>query len=190
MTTILPDVLFYLFSLLAIGAAGMILVQRSPMSCAISLVVSVLSIALLYFLLSAHFVAVAQMIVYAGAIVVLFIFVIMLLNLSDREIDDVKITFFKIIGGFVALATLVMASRNVRGTIPIPEAANELSSAYGSTQEIGRLLFGEYVLAFEMTGVLVLAAMVAGVVLAKREVSPKRMFSFIDWAIGLLNKDK
>lgn len=187
--TLLPDLLFYFFSALSIAGAISILARRNPMTCAVSLVVSVLSIAILYFLLSAHFVAVAQMIVYAGAIVVLFIFVIMLLNLTEEELGKFKFSLFKLVGAFVAVATLLFVAPRVRSSMPA-EIPGEPVSVYGGTREVGRLLFGEFILPFELTSVLILSAMVIGVVLAKKDLTPKKTFSLVDWLLGLLGKSK
>ncbi|MBI4179431.1 NADH-quinone oxidoreductase subunit J [bacterium] len=184
---VLPDILFYLFALLAVGGALSVLTRRNPMTCAASLVVSVLSVALLYFLLSAHFVGVAQMIVYAGAIVVLFIFVIMLLNLTDRELGRGRMTLFKIFGAFLALSVLAILAPGMRSMVEL-EPSGGPGPAYGGTAEVGRLLFGEYLLPFELTSILILAAMVAGVVLAKRDLTPKRLFSLIDWLLALADR--
>lgn len=186
MSSILPDLLFYLFSTLALTGSVLVLFNHNPMHCAVSLVVSVLSIALLYFLLSAHFIAAAQMIIYAGAIVVLFIFVIMLLNLSEEELGKFRFGLFKVVGIFVAVATLLSVAPQIRtsgGEVP-PAPAAAPAAAYGSTPEVGKLLFGEFLLAFELTGVLILAAMVAGVVLAKKDLTPKKFYSPLDWFLG------
>lgn len=185
---VLPDILFYIFSGLAIAGALMVLIQRNPMSSAVSMVVAVLSIAVLYLLLSAHFLAVAQMIVYAGAVVVLFIFVIMLLNLTDREIGRFRFSLFKLFGAFVVFGTMLALAPGVRTTLSAAKAGAELGAGYGSTKEVGRLLFGEYVLAFELTSVLILGAMVAGVVLAKKELTPKKFFSPLDWLLKLISE--
>lgn len=183
---LLPDILFYLFSSAALAGAFFVILNRNPMTCAVSLVVSVLSIAMLYFLLSAHFVAVAQMIVYAGAIVVLFIFVIMLLNLSDEELGRFRFSLFKLVGVFVVLGTVLMIAPGVRNSVP-PAAVGDASlEGYGTTREVGRLLFSDYVLPFELTSVLILAAMLAGVVLAKRDLRPPKTYSLLDWFLGLL----
>lgn len=164
----------------------MVMIRRNPMTCAVSLVVSVLSIAMLYVLLSAHFVAAAQMIVYAGAIVVLFIFVIMLLNLSDAELGKFRFGLFKIFGAFLVAGTLLAVAPGIRSDMPDPAGLSLPPDGYGGTHQIGRLLFGEFVLPFELTSVLILAAMVAGVVLAKRDPAPKKTHSLIDWLLGLL----
>ena len=185
MSHLLPDILFYVFSALSVAGAVLVLVNRNPMTCAMSLVVSVLSLAILYLLLSAHFLAVAQMIVYAGAIVVLFIFVIMLLNLTDEELGRFRFSLFKTIGAFVAVATLLAVSPDIRVSIPAPAAGDAGAPAgYGSTKAVGKLLFGEFLLPFELTSILILSAMVAGVVLAKRELQPKKTHSLVDWLLG------
>ena len=183
---LLPDILFYIFAAASLIGACMVLINRNPMTCAVSMVVSVLSIAILFVLLSAHFIAAAQMIVYAGAIVVLFIFVIMLLNLTDEEIGKFRFSLFKLFGAFLAVATLISIAPAVRNEVGGTTLTNALTEGYGSTRNIGRLLFGEYVLPFELTSVLILSAMVAGVVLAKKEVAAQKTFSLLDWILGRL----
>ncbi len=193
-SSLLPDILFYAFSSLAILGAFLVILSRSPMHCAVSLVVSVLSIAILYLLLSAHFLAAAQMIVYAGAIVVLFIFVIMLLNLSEEEIGRFRFSLFKLAGAFVAVAALLSIAPQIRSSIPEESAQKALAAMtnesglenYGSTRAVGRMLFGEFLLPFELTSILILAAMVAGVVLAKKDLTPKKTHSLLDWVLGML----
>lgn len=192
-SSLLPDILFYVFSSLAILGAGLVILNRSPMHCAVSLVVSVLSIAILYLLLSAHFIAAAQMIVYAGAIVVLFIFVIMLLNLSEEEIGRFRFSLFKVVGAFAAIAALLAVAPQIRSSIPEESAQKALSAmtnephleTYGGARAVGRMLFGEFLLPFELTSILILAAMVAGVVLAKKDLTPKKTHSAIDWVLGM-----
>lgn len=182
---LLPDILFYVFSGMALAGAFLVVLKKNPMTCAVSLVVTVLSIAMLYFLLSAHFVAVAQMIIYAGAIVVLFIFVIMLLNLTEEEIGRFRFSLFKLVGVFVVLGTVFLIVPGIRSSVP-PAPNDGSLEGYGTTREVGRLLFSEYVLPFELTGVLILSAMLAGVVLAKRDLAPKKTYSLLDWFLGLL----
>lgn len=185
MPSMFPDILFYVFSALSLAGALMVLVRRNPMHCAVGLVVSVLSVAILYLLLSAHFIAAAQMVVYAGAIVVLFVFVIMLLNLTDEELGRFRFSLFKLFGGFVAVATLLAVLPGIRHTAPEGAGSAAIDvERYGSVPEVGRLLFGEFLLPFELTSVLILAAMVAGVVLAKKEMAPKKMYSLVDWILG------
>lgn len=177
--TRLPDILFYVFAGVALVGATQVLSRRNPMNAAVSMVVTVLSIAMLYLLLSAHFIAAAQMIVYAGAIVVLFIFVIMLLNLTEAELGKHRFSLFKTFGALVALGVLTAVSPAVRTIFGVPMPA-ETASGYGATKTVGQLLFGEFLLPFEVTSVLILAAMVAGVVLAKKDLRPKRVFSLVD----------
>ncbi len=178
----LPDLLFYVFSAVSLAGAMLVLVQRNPMSCAVSLVVSVLGLAVLYVLLSAHFIAAAQMIVYAGAIIVLFIFVIMLLNLSSAEIGRFRFSLFKTAGLFAGLIVLLLILPGLRHA---PPGDSPDVGRYGDVRTVGEALFGQFVLPFELTSVLILSAMVAGVVLAKRDLTPKRPFSFLDWVLGL-----
>lgn len=181
-TAYLPDALFYLFAGMAVAGAIMVPLRRNPMDSAVSLAISVLSIAALYVLLSAHFLAAAQMIVYAGAVVVLFIFVILLLNLTDSEIGPFRFSFFKMFGFAVALTGLGLAAHVcVRAVTRVSGAGTDKD--IGSIHAVANSLFGEFLLPFELAGVLILAAMIAGVVLAKRDLAATKGFSLTDWLL-------
>jgi NADH-quinone oxidoreductase subunit J len=161
-------VLFFIFAACAVAGAVNLLAQKHPISSALSLIVVMASLAVEYMLLGAEFVAVIQVIVYAGAIMVLFVFVIMLLNAGIEEREGrgsrVAITF-----GFPAMLALgvliawVLIRRNP-ATVAVPAGA-----MYGPAKEIARLLFLPYLLPFEITSVLVLIAIMGAVVLARRE---------------------
>jgi len=171
------SLLFYVLSGLAVGASALVIGQRNPMYSVLLLIVSFAALAGLYITLDAPFVAMAQMIIYAGAIMVLFLFVVMLLNAPQEDGADwdrthpLKRPGFARIG--VVLAVLLVAelgwalAKVVSLGSPVGGRADGATIA--SVREMGRVLFTQYSFAFEATSVLILVAMVGAVVLARRE---------------------
>ena len=162
-------IFFVLFGGLAIGCALSMVAQRNPLYSAISLIGVFVALACLYLTLSAPFIAAVQIIVYAGAIMVLVVFVIMLLNAEEEARRPVRLRH--LIPVAVGLATVLIAETafmlTVRGTSrvePIPPPASEV----GLTASIGTGLFTEYLLPFEITSVLILMALVGAITLARR----------------------
>jgi NADH-quinone oxidoreductase subunit J len=161
------SILFYIVAAITILAALNMVLQRTPVYSALSLIVVLCSLAVVYLLLGAEFMAVIQVIVYAGAIMVLFVFVIMLLN-AGHEAPSHRSQIAKwlgapIIGAFVAEMLMVIWDQFPR-TSAVPPAAPD-----GTPAAIGHLLFKSYVLPFEVTSVLILVAVLGAVVLAKKE---------------------
>jgi NADH-quinone oxidoreductase subunit J len=162
--------LFYLFSLVAVIAAVSVVTARNAIASALSLVVCFFFLAADYVLLDAHFVAVIQILVYAGAIMVLFIFVIMLLNLRDDAPKPIlDLSRRGLVGMLVAGilgSSLLAALENMPETTRAP-----LPEGYGVVATVGQTIFsGNYLLPFEVVSVLLTVAMVGAVVLAKREI--------------------
>ncbi len=162
-------IFFVLFGGLAIGCALSMVAQRNPLYSAISLIGVFVALACLYLTLSAPFIAAVQIIVYAGAIMVLVVFVIMLLNAEEEARRPVRLRY--LIPVAIGLATVLIAETafmlTVRGTSrvePIPPPASEV----GLTASIGTGLFTEYLLPFEITSVLILMALVGAITLARR----------------------
>lgn len=171
----MTSLLFYLFAAIATASAVMCITRRSPVAAALWLVSVMFHLACLYVMLDAHFIAVVQVLVYAGAIMVLFLFVIMLLNLGRLGPTDIKGPRGKIIAaaaGLVMLAEL-LALRAVAlpAELRLPEGslARTIESE-GAVHAVARPLFEQYLLPFEITSVMLLAAMVGAVVLAKRRI--------------------
>ena len=160
------EVFFIAASLIAVFAALAMLISRSPVQSALWLILVMLCVAGLYVTLSAEFIAVVQVLVYAGAIMVLFLFVIMLLNLSAvPEIDRIDVK--KGIGFVlftVILAQLVYATATTSESLSSAVVDTEI----GSALSIAEALFTRYVLPFEIIGILLLVATVGAVMLAKR----------------------
>jgi NADH-quinone oxidoreductase subunit J len=164
---------FYLFGLIAIASALLFVTRKSPVAAVLWLVNTMFSLAALYVLLDAQFLGAIQVLVYAGAIMVVFLFVIMLLNLGRGEIGDMRGIGWKVAGGAVGLAILaqVFAMTKARTplTLTLPQgfAAKQIAET-GAISPVAGPLFNEYLLAFEITSILLLAAVVGAVVLGKQ----------------------
>ncbi|NOT43999.1 MAG: NADH-quinone oxidoreductase subunit J [Acidobacteria bacterium] len=172
----MPETLqFYLFAALAIGASALVIGQRNPMHSVLLLIASFGALAGLYVLLDAPFVAVAQIIIYAGAIMVLFLFVVMLLNAPQEDAHKdpfalVRQSGLTRVGAVLALLLLLQLSwalLSVSGLAGPVDAGGD-AAVVSSVPELGRVLFTDYMFAFEATSVLILVAMVGAVVLAGR----------------------
>jgi NADH-quinone oxidoreductase subunit J len=165
--------LFTILAVVTVITAILVIVQRNPVASAIFLIMTLFSLAGIYLLLNAQFIAVIQVLVYAGAIMVLFLFVIMLLNLEKEMKVVTRRKLQKALGvflGIMLLAQFGMIFHSVilegtKGKFP-PEQV----TAMGNTQVVARLLFTDYLLPFEITSVLLLVAIIAAIVLAKRQV--------------------
>jgi len=158
-------VAFYAFGGLAVIFSLLMITRRNPVSSAWSLVVVMVSLAALFVALSATFVAAMQVIVYAGAVMVLFLFVVMLLNLSESELGSPKVTGMKIFGGLIAFG--LMVEFLIMAFIP-EEAGGAVAGNFGQVAPVARELFSTYLLPFEIASVLLLAAIVGAMVLAGR----------------------
>jgi NADH-quinone oxidoreductase subunit J len=161
------QLMFYVFATLAVVAGFFVISGKNPISCAVALVVTLGSVAGLFVLLDAHFVATIQVLVYAGAIMVLFIFVIMLLNLHPDELGPPQITVLKGVGCALAGAGLVLL---VWKFLPVGGTVPPVPDEYGTLQQIGLRLFKSYLLPFEIVSALLTAAVVGAVVIAKRDL--------------------
>lgn len=162
----MESVLFYLFGAMALATAIYVVSARNPLHGAMGLIGTFFALAATYVLLGAHFLAVLQLLVYAGAIMVLFVFVIMLLNLKDEELGGRRVTPAKIAaGGALGLTGLVLAVRVFGPLAPTADLASE--PGFGTVKAVGRVLYGPYLLSFEATSLLLLVAIVAAVVVAR-----------------------
>jgi NADH-quinone oxidoreductase subunit J len=166
----METVLFYIFGGLALLAAIGVVAHKRIFYSAISLIICLCAVSALYMLLEAPFIAAVQIIVYAGAIMVLFLFVIMLLDpFSAAILRDKKkyLGYLAALLGIITLALLypLLRSYDVAQTPKSPDFAGD---AVGSTRHLGQVLFNQYLLPFEVTSVLILVAIIGAVVLAKR----------------------
>lgn len=165
----MQDALFYIFSFLTLVFAFLVIANpfsQNPVTSAMFLVLTLGSLAALFVLLQAFFLAAVQVLVYAGAVMVLFLFVIMLLDLKAEERRKIK--KFGVVGGlFAAGAIFYSFLASLRSASP---AANEGARFEGDTIRLGGILFGQYVLPFEVVSLLLLVAMVGVVLLSKKEL--------------------
>src|SRR5580704_3153101 len=164
------DIFFFLlFALIAVVSAINVVVQRHPIASALSLIGVMGSIAVLYLLLGAEFIAMVQIIVYAGAVMVLFIFVIMLLNAGTEERRGRSWTA-QLLGVPVLVAFLGMVCYFVQRQFANAGFVKFGDFTGGSAQSVGYALFTAYLLPFEITSVLILIAILGAVVLARKEL--------------------
>jgi NADH-quinone oxidoreductase subunit J len=166
----LQIILFWLVSVGAVISAALMILQRNPVKSILLLIINFFCLAVLYLLLSAQFIAIIQIIVYTGAIMVLFLFVIMLLNLGDENLLTEKKSYKKHIAYVLGIALLV----EIFAGFGLPFALSDLTMSprapeMGTIQGLGKALFGEYLLPFEITSILLLAAMVGVIILAKKK---------------------
>ena len=163
--------IFIIFAALALAGALNLLLQKHPINSALSLVVVMMSLAVLYWSLGAEFLAAAQVIVYSGAIMVLFVFVIMLLNAGEEEkTTGSRAAYFAGIPGatavFCLLSFVFLKNSKAIGNVHLSNAG---AGAISIIQEISQLLFTKLLLPFEVTSVLILVAILGAVVLARKE---------------------
>lgn len=164
----MTEVLFYTFAIVAVVAAVSMVWQRNPVASAISLVVTLVCQAGLFVLLQAHFAATMQILVYTGAIMVLFVFVIMLLNLQDHELGSPKYAPWKFFGaGLAALAGVLTAVTLLRSEAA---AATPVKESFGTIQAVGEQLFSTYLFPFEVISLVLTAAIAGAVILGKKEL--------------------
>ena len=162
--------LFILFATLAIAAALAMVLNRSTVNSALFLVLNMLSIAGIYLLLKAQFLAVVQVLVYAGAIMVLFLFVIMLLNIDDDEegaLGPINFRYiFSVLLGVVVLSQLLYVVGSITDTLP--PVAEDMTEV-GTVEAIGDELFSTYILPLEITAILLTAAVVGAIMMAQHK---------------------
>jgi NADH-quinone oxidoreductase subunit J len=162
-------ILFFVFAIIAVVCAINVVVQTHPISSAISLVGVMASLAVLYLLLGAEFLAAAQVIVYAGAIMVLFIFTIMLLN-AGAESKQGRSLVVQLLGVPLLVAFLGLMAYFVQRLFPSTAMVHFGDFKGGDVHKIGEALFGPYLLPFEVTSILILIAIIGAVVLARKEM--------------------
>ena len=161
-------VFFYIFTTMMVGAALSVVLNRQPIYSVLSLLVVMFCLASLFIMLGAYFVAALQVLLYAGAVLVLFLFVIMLLNLEPETLARMRILTLRTVGTLAAALLFFYLLTILRSPSSHPPyAATEAPS--GTVESIGRLLFTTYLLPFELTSFLILAAIVGAVTLAKQK---------------------
>jgi NADH-quinone oxidoreductase subunit J len=168
-------VLFWVFAGIALLSAALCISRRSPLASALWLVVTLFALSAVYVALDAQFIGVLQVLVYAGAIMVLFLFVIMLLNLGRGGPSDLKgpagLAIAALLGGALFVQLRALPGAGPPALIRLPEGTMAaLQEQQGMVQTVARPLFSDYLIPFEITSILLLAAVVGAVVLAKRKL--------------------
>jgi NADH-quinone oxidoreductase subunit J len=161
--------LFWIFALMMLVFGGAVIINRNPVASALSLVVSFLALAALFISLDAFFIGIIQVLVYAGAIMVLFLFIIMLLDLRAEELR--KINWIALAGSVAVALALIVQIVSVVGSFqvakrPFPRLP---ASTTDDVHRIGLLLFGNYNLPFQIIGIVILVATIGVVMLSRRE---------------------
>jgi NADH-quinone oxidoreductase subunit J len=163
------DLIIYLLGGLTIGSALMVILSKHPVRSVLYLVLTFFLISANYIMLNAQFVAIVNIIVYAGAIMVLFLFVLMLLNLS-KENEPKSSLFIKLSAAFAGGSLLVVLVAAVKDSVVVKVSEN-VDNNVGLVENLGQMLFTKYVLPFEVSSILFISAMVGAVLLAKRDKS-------------------
>ncbi len=159
--------LFWVFAALTLACGALIILSRNPVTSAMFLVLTIASLAGLFTLLNAFFLAAIQILVYAGAVMVLFLFVIMLLDLKVEQRRKIKT--FGLAGGLVSVGAIAAIFLKALCTTR-PGAGLAAPTAIGDTVQLGKMLFSEYLLPFEIISVLLLVAMVGVILLSKKDL--------------------
>ncbi len=172
----MQEILFYLFAVIAVASGVAMVLHRNPVYSAIFLIVTLFAFAGFFVLLNAPFVATVHVIVYAGAIMVLFLFVIMLLNLKrdpareQRKVTRRTLGVILVLAFIVEIGALLFAVTANDGLSVIVPAPQSETTLVGSTTVIGRSLFTTYLFPFEVASVLLLVGIVGAIVLAKKKL--------------------
>ena len=166
-------IIFWVLAILIIASSMLVITSRNPIYSAVALVCSFFMMAGVYALLSAHFLAVIQIMVYAGAIMVLFIFAIMLLDLKEEEKVKVRMSWTKVLGSIAAagimltMVGLFLAEKTpFPSIVPFTEAQDK---SFGTINTIGVEMFTQYLLPFEVASILLLVGIIGAVVIAKKQ---------------------
>jgi len=165
------QIMFYVLAAAAVGSALMVVLQRNPIISALYLILNFFCLAGIYLTLHAQFIAIIQILVYAGAIMVLFVFVIMLLNLGDAQALKTKLTWQRMLAVVLVFGLLM----EIVYLFTMPEATTAVldvdrSIRIGEVEHIGTQLFTKFLFPFEITSVLLTAAIVGAIVLAKKKL--------------------
>lgn len=164
----ITQILFWTLSVLALFSALMVITSKNPVYSVLWLIVTFFSISGHYILLNAQFLAIVNIIVYAGAIMVLFLFVIMLMNLN-RDTEPQKNKWLKLAGALSGGCLLLVLVAALRNTEIKSQLAQTGGGDIGLIQNLGKVLFNEYVVPFEISSILFLSAMIGAVVIGKKE---------------------
>ena len=180
--------LFFLFAGLAIACAISMVYHRNPLYSAISLVGVFISLSCIYVTLAAPFIAAVQILIYAGAIMVLVVFVIMLLNLDDEATAN-RLRYLYALGAGLGVLLLAQTFFIFYAVMREPNVAADQTQSVGKTMDIGRAMYTEYLLPVEIVGVLLLMAIIGSVILVRRLSQPK-LELVVEQELELTNEDE
>lgn len=166
----MEQVIFYFFAILLVFAAGMVITVKNPVHAALFLVLAFFSSAAIWLLLEAEFLAIALVLVYVGAVMVLFLFVVMMLDVNLAELRA-GFTKYLPVGGLVALLMMVAMSWVV-GSRYFKREVSPHPADYSNTRELGKVLYTDYIYPFEIAAIILLVAIVAAIALTMRERRP------------------
>lgn len=168
--------LFYVFSAILVVAATRVITDRNPVHAALYLVLSFFSAASLWMLLKAEFLAIVLVLVYVGAVMVLFLFVVMMVDIDMGKLRQGFWSYFPLAATIGVIIVLEMAAVLFRGFLTLDPRVPEASNTIGNTRELGKLIYTQYVYAFEIAAVVLLVAIVAAVALTLRRRKDTRYF--------------
>jgi len=163
------EIMFWFLSVLALGSAAMVVASKSPVHSLLYLILVFFAISGHYILLNAQFLAIVNVIIYAGAIMVLFLFVVMLMNLNADSEPHQKNRWFLYIGGIAGGSLLLIIVAALKQTVAATQLVQMNSGNVGLIKNLGRSLFTDFVFPFEISSVLFLSAMIGAVVISKKE---------------------
>jgi NADH-quinone oxidoreductase subunit J len=166
----MEQLVFYFFAILLVFAAGMVITVKNPVHAALFLVLAFFSSAAIWLLLEAEFLAIALVLVYVGAVMVLFLFVVMMLDVNLAELRA-GFTKYLPLGGLVALLMMVAMSWVV-GSRYFNREVSPHPADYSNTRELGKVLYTDYIYPFEIAAIILLVAIVAAIALTMRERRP------------------
>lgn len=162
--------LFIMLAVLAVGSALAMVINKNVVNSALFLVLNMVSLAGIFLILNAQFLAIIQVLVYAGAIMVLFLFVIMLLNVQDEEMlfDRFRVKYF--LAFFLAIGVMGQIFYSLAGVTDMLPAISENMAKIGTVEAVGDVLYTKYLLPFEMTAILLTAAVVGALMIAQHKI--------------------
>jgi len=168
--------LFYVFSAILVLAAARVITDRNPVHAALFLVLSFFSAAALWLLLKAEFLAIVLVLVYVGAVMVLFLFVVMMLDINMMKLREGFWGFLPLAATIGVVIVLEMAAVLLHGFWALDAQVPEVSAMIGNTKELGKLIYTQYVFAFEIAAIILLVAIIAAVALTMRRRKDSKYF--------------
>ena len=162
------QILFWVFAIPLVATAAGVVLSKNPVYAAMNLVAAFFCLAGIYVLLAAHLIAFMQILVYAGAVMVLFLFVIMLLSIGDEHLFKEQHRAMQVVGALGAVMLVGVVAAAIAGAASAPSA--QLAADFGTVKAVGKVLYTQYLLPFEVTSLLLLVAIVGAVVVAKERI--------------------